>query len=117
MGFVTMIIMGMAARMLPIFEGAILPLHRLMDVTFALLNASVILRMAFGIVPSSLAWAGLGSSGSLGTIALACFALVVWRTQHTSSRQKYADMARNLGQQQLSFVRRQRGFPESPPPP
>jgi uncharacterized protein involved in response to NO len=117
LGFVTMAIMGMAARMLPLFEGAILPLHWLMDVTFALLNTSVLLRIAFGIIPSQAVWTGLALSGSLSTLALVCFTVVVWRTLHPSSRERYAEMARNLGQQHLVTVHGRRNSAQSAPSP
>jgi hypothetical protein len=116
LGFVTLVIMGMAARMLPLFEGAILPLHWLMDVTFALLNISVLLRIAFGIIPSPAVWTGLALSGSLSTLALVCFTVVVWRTLHSSSRERYAEMARNLGQQHLVTVQGRGSSLQSTPP-
>jgi hypothetical protein len=115
LGFVTMSIMGMAVRMLPIFEGAVVPLHGLMDGAFALLNAAVLLRLAYGTIPFPAAWVGLALSGSLATLALVCFSVVVWRTLHPSSRQKYAEMARNFGRQQLVFAQRQRGSSQTPP--
>ncbi len=77
MGFVTMTIFGFAARVLPLFEGRPLPMPRAMDAAFALLNASVVLRLAGGVIAAG-ATATLALSGVLGLAALACFAVVAW---------------------------------------
>lgn len=113
LGFVTMMIMGMAARMLPAFEGAVLPLHGLMDTAFVLLNVSVLLRLGFGIFPSTEAWVGLAISGVSGTLSLVCFSIVVWRTLQPASRRKYAEMARESGQQQVLNITRLPGRHDS----
>ena len=105
LGFVTMIIMGMAARMIPIFEGAVLPMQRLMDAIFVLINASVLLRLGFGIIPTGMVWFGLTLSGSLGTLSIACFALIIWQTIRHASRQRYSEIALAFGQQRLASGR------------
>ncbi len=89
LGFVSMMIMGMAARMLPLFEGAQLPHHRLMDGAFLALNSSVALRLAFGLVPGRVGSAGLGVSGVLGLLALVLFAFVVWKVLRPEAQEAY----------------------------
>jgi hypothetical protein len=102
LGFFTMMIMGMGSKMIPMFEGAILPAHRLMDLAFVCVNASVVLRLAFGVVPSGVAWPGLAASGALGTLALALFAWVVWRTLRLAAREEYRERAQAFGQEHLT---------------
>ncbi len=89
LGFVSMLIMGMASRMLPLFEGAELPHHRLMDAAFVGMNLSVGLRVLFGVWHTSIADAGLGVSGILGLLALACFAWPTWRVLRPAAREAY----------------------------
>jgi hypothetical protein len=89
LGTVTMLIFGMATRLLPVFEGARLQAPALMDVAYVLLNASVVVRVVFTIfsVPASAALLAL--SGVLGLAALVCFAIVVWRTLRPSAKEDY----------------------------
>ncbi len=108
LGFVTMIIMGMASRMIPLFEGAVLPWHWLMDTVFASLNASVVLRIVFGVISTDAAWVGLAVSGTLGTFAMASFAVIIWRTLQPSSRRQYVEMAQSFGVQRADQVRQER---------
>ncbi|MBI4311487.1 MAG: NnrS family protein [Chloroflexi bacterium] len=89
LGFLTQVIMGMAARMLPIFEGAVLPFQRLMDGAFVLLNASIALRAGFGLAGTDPATAGLAASGILGLLALALFAAVALGVLTSSARRTY----------------------------
>lgn len=89
LGFVTMMIMGMASRMLPMFEGAELPHQSLMDVAFVCLNASVVLRLVFGLFFRAGANAGLAVSGILGLIALTAFALVAWKAMRPAAQEAY----------------------------
>ncbi len=116
LGFVTMIIMGMASRMIPLFEGSVLPAHRLMDAVFASLNASVALRLLFGIASTNASWKGLAVSGTLGTFAMICFAWIIWRTMQPGSRRQYVEMAQTFGIQQAARARRQRDDREPPTP-
>lgn len=89
LGFITMMIMGMAARMLPLFEGAQLPHQPLMDVAFLALNSSVLLRVVFGLTLTGASSAGLAVSGVLGLLALALFAWVVWQVLRPAARERY----------------------------
>ena len=97
LGFITMIIVGMASRMVPMFEGAVLPLQRIMDLVFILLNLGVILRLGFGIIPSHNSWTGLALSGSLSTISITLFALIICLTLNPSSRNRYIEIAIEFG--------------------
>lgn len=108
LGFLSMVIMGMAARMLPIFEGAQLPYPRLMDAAFVALNGSVALRIGFGLVSTRATTAGLAISGALGLLALALFAIVVIGVLRPQARETYRrSMAARLEQRQqgVTFVR------------
>ncbi|MBM3946614.1 MAG: hypothetical protein FJ315_04330, partial [SAR202 cluster bacterium] len=80
LGVVTMMIMGMAARVLPVFEGKRLQSPRLMDTAFVLLTASVALRTAFSLTSVPASRALLGLSGVAGLAAVVLFAIVVART-------------------------------------
>ena len=104
LGFITMMIMGMGSRLLPLFEGAVLPAHRLMDLAFVCLNASVVLRLAFGVVPSGATWPGLAASGALGTLSLALFAWVVWHALKLAAREAYRERAQEFGREHMMPV-------------
>jgi len=119
LGFLSMAIMGMAARMLPIFEGAQLPYQRLMDGAFVSLNGSAALRVGFGLVGTDGATAGLALSGVLGLLALALFAIVVAGVLRPSARETYRrSMAERLEQrkQAVTFVRPSPQPPKPGPP-
>ena len=75
--------------MLPLFEGAFLPHHRLMDSAFVLLNLSVILRLVFGIVQTGASSALLGASGFFAVAAIALFGWVVRGVFRPSAREEY----------------------------
>ncbi len=101
LGFVTMMIMGMGSRMIPLFEGSILPVHRLMDLAYVSLNVGVVLRLAFGVLPLGAEWPGLAASGMLGTLALALFAWVIWRALNAPAREAYRARAEEFGRQHM----------------
>jgi uncharacterized protein involved in response to NO len=115
LGFITMMIMGMGSRMLPLFEGSILPGHRLMDLAFAGLNAGVVLRLAFGVFPLGAEWPGLAASGTLGTSALALYAWVIWRALNPAAREAYRERAQEFGRQQMMATPLVLGKPLRPP--
>jgi hypothetical protein len=50
-------------------------------------------------------WFGLTLSGSLGTLSIACFALIIWQTIRHASRQRYSEIALAFGQQRLASGR------------
>jgi uncharacterized protein involved in response to NO len=90
-GFVTLLIFGMGARLLPGFSGREHVAHpRLVWATFWLGNAAALLRVGPLLVPWLLALAGgvpappsphvLALSGLLDTAAVACFGWNLWRT-------------------------------------
>jgi uncharacterized protein involved in response to NO len=95
-GFVTLLILGMGARLLPGFLGRRLASARLVWATLWLGNAAALLRVAPALVPWLLApsgapapaWAGLTAaiggllalSGLLAMAAVACLGWNLWRT-------------------------------------
>lgn len=83
LGFLTLMVTGMALRMLPAFGGTLLAWPRLADASFWLVLASVSLRAPLNL--SSGPWPELAAalnsaSGVLGTLGLMCWSAVVWRT-------------------------------------
>ena len=52
-GFVTLLIIGVASKILPVFEGSDIRWPRLMDIAFVLVNTSVVLRVAGGFSTST----------------------------------------------------------------
>ncbi len=94
LGFITIMIIGMSTRMLPMFEAALLPLHGLLDVILILINLSVASRLIAGIIRFDLAWTVLALSGSFGTLSITLFGLVVWKLLRRSSRQEYIELTR-----------------------
>lgn len=87
LGVVTMMILGLGSRILPMFEDARLQWPRLMDVAFISLNLSVALRLVFSSVSVPGGDLLLALSGLSGLVALVCFALVVWRTFRPQARE------------------------------
>lgn len=80
-GLVTLLILGMAPRLVPGFVGR--PLHsaRLVWATLGLGNGAALLRVAPLFLPSSPVVLGLmGIAGVLGVAAVACLAWNLWRT-------------------------------------
>jgi hypothetical protein len=104
LGFVTMMIMGMACRMLPMFEGAFLPHHWLLDIVFVLLNMSVILRLVFGVIHVSASNAALGTSGVLGLTSIVLFTRVVRDVFKSSAREAYKTEMRKMSYARVEFV-------------
>ncbi|MDP6725394.1 MAG: NnrS family protein [Arenicellales bacterium] len=107
-GFITMMIIGMACRMLPMFEGAFLPHHRLLDIVFVLLNVSVSLRLVFGLVHISTSNAALGTSGVIGLISIVLFAWVVRGVFRPSAREAYRTEMRKMSYARIELVPRNR---------
>ncbi|HEX7593121.1 MAG TPA: NnrS family protein, partial [Anaerolineae bacterium] len=81
-GFITLLIFGMAARMLPGFSGkARVASTRLVVATFWLGNLAALCRVAPLLAPGVIgADIALGSSGAIGWLAVACLAVNLWRT-------------------------------------
>jgi uncharacterized protein involved in response to NO len=84
-GFITLLIFGMAARLLPGFSHKRrLAYPALVLVTFLLGNLAALLRVVPLFFPSSdLALALLGSSGAIGWLAVGCLAINIVRTVRT----------------------------------
>jgi type IV secretory pathway TrbD component len=107
-GFVTMMIIGMACRMLPMFEGAFLPHHRLLDVVFVLLNISVSLRLVFGMIRVGSSDAALGTSGVMGLASIVLFAWVVWGVFRPSARETYRTEMNKMSYARVELVSNKR---------
>lgn len=83
LGFLTQIIVGVAARLVPVFAGTPLWSTGWRDVTFYLLNAAVALRgleVLVEVAGLSEAWSYISLSGLLGVGAFAAFAVNVLMT-------------------------------------
>ena len=78
LGFITMTIIGFAARTLPLFAGRLLHHHWLLDLAFITLNAAVALRLLASIDGAPSSTRALALSGSLGLIAVIAFAITIW---------------------------------------
>jgi uncharacterized protein involved in response to NO len=82
-GLVTLLILGMAIRMVPGFAGRKLYSARLVWATVWLGNAAALLRVLPLFAPSSrMTMTLLGLAGLLGLAAVACLGLNLWRTVH-----------------------------------
>jgi uncharacterized protein involved in response to NO len=82
-GLITLLILGMAVRMLPGFAGRKLHSVSLVWATVWLGNAAVILRVVPLFLPSSqVTMAVLGLAGLLGLAAVACLGWNLWQTLH-----------------------------------
>jgi len=96
-GFATFMVTGMGSRMIPLFEGSILPWHKLMDAAFYLLTISVFSRTIGGFVTGTAGDWLLGISGSTGLIAVICGFLPILWSLRKLSRDKYTELAQELG--------------------
>lgn len=82
LGFLTLIIFGMAGRIVPVFRGVALRHARLMDAVLPVLVVSTALRVTLSLaLPATpAARAALATSGLLTFAAFAAFATVLWTT-------------------------------------
>jgi uncharacterized protein involved in response to NO len=108
LGFVTLLIMGVGSKILPVFEGSDIRHPRLMDIAFVLVNASVLLRVGFGFSTSTLAERALGVSGGVGFIGICLFAVVAFQAMTESARASYAARASTFGQIRFETSQRSR---------
>lgn len=87
LGFVTQMIIGVGSRALPVFAGRRLYSRGLVDVSFVLINAAVLLR-ALPALTATGTWDQryglIGASGALGLLAVAAFAYNIARTARAS---------------------------------
>lgn len=81
-GFITLLIFGMAARMLPGFSGkSRVASTKLVFATFILGNLAAFCRVAPLFAPGTIgAGIAYGSSGAIGWVAVACLGVNQWRT-------------------------------------
>lgn len=86
-GFITMMIIGYASKMIPTFRGVDMYSIRLSDMTFVLLNIGCFLRvfsqMLVGVAEENrIFYSALGVSGWFETAALAIFGYNIWKTMN-----------------------------------
>jgi uncharacterized protein involved in response to NO len=96
-GFVTSMIIGMGARMIPLFEGAIVPGRRLLDVSLVLLTVSVLTRTVAGFTLEGFTDSVLGISGLAGLIALVLSVPALAGSMREKARTAYAAIAKEQG--------------------
>lgn len=95
LGFLTLMVLGAAMRMVPAFGGTLLAWPRLGDAAFWLVLASVSLRVPFTLTSGpwpELAAALNGTSGVLGTVGLLCWSASIWRTLRAAGQPARAPM-------------------------
>jgi hypothetical protein len=69
-----------------------------MDIAFVLVNASMLLRVAFGFSTSTVAERALGAFGGIGFIGICLFAFVAFQLMTGSARVSYSVRAAAFGQ-------------------
>jgi len=82
-GFISLMIMGMSSRIIPVFAGRRLHSPALLGVAFVLANLGNVLRVVaqpYADLFGGPAFAVMGGSGFVGVAALAIFAYNLWRT-------------------------------------
>lgn len=93
LGFVSLMIFGMAVRIVPTFGGVALAAPKLVDWVFVVFNVGAVLRVVSLLL--SPAWpevfrAVAALSGVLGLIGLVFFAISLWRTLDATARARHA---------------------------
>lgn len=96
-GFVTSMIIGMGSRMIPLFEGAVVPGRWALDAGLALLSLSVLTRTLAGFTLEGLTDPVLAFSGTAGLLAIILSTPALIGSMKESSRAKYRTMAEELG--------------------
>jgi hypothetical protein len=99
-----MMIFGLSARMVPLFEPTGLPLQRAMDAAFVLLNVSVGLRLVFGLGSPVGSDVFLALSGVAGLAALICYSVPLFKSMRPAARAKHAEMMAGLGAERLHQI-------------
>jgi uncharacterized protein involved in response to NO len=84
-GLITLLILGMAIRMVPGFAGRKLHSAGLVWATVWLGNGAALLRVLPLFFPSRVSMGLLGLAGLLGLVAVACLGWNLWRTLRDSS--------------------------------
>lgn len=96
LGFITLMIFGMASRVIPVFSGTRLYAPGLLSAIFIVSNVGTALRVSFTLLPPlavALASAMRGVSGVLNLAGLALFAYVIWRTLDRAAEESKAAVA------------------------
>lgn len=91
-GFITMMIIGYASKMIPTFTGINMHSIRLSNITFILLNTGCFLRvfsqMLVGASGKTIFYGTLGTSGWFELAALGIFGYNLWKTMNTVQETK-----------------------------
>lgn len=93
-GFMAQMTFGMASRIVPVFEGRELKSGRILNACFYLLNAGVILRIAFQMLSVFYGYAlypGVALSGTLHFIAFAFLSYNIWTTMSAGKNDASVD--------------------------
>jgi len=96
LGFVSMTIVGFAARVLPLFEGRHLRRAWLLDAAFVTLNVSTATRLAASFEGLHFGWGPLALSGLLGVTAIGAFAFAIWPLLSNDGRARWSNAERRL---------------------
>lgn len=91
-GFITMMIIGYASKMIPTFKGIDMYSLKLSNLTFVLLNTGCFLRVfsqiLVGVNEKPLFYAVMGSSGWFEVAAIGIFGYNLWKTMNTTQEVK-----------------------------
>lgn len=82
-GFMAQMIFGMASRIVPVFQGVELKSARILNASFYLLNAGVLIRVVFQILSGNYGMAlypGVAVSGTLHFIVFVMLSYNIWAT-------------------------------------
>ncbi len=99
-GFITMMIIGYASKMIPTFKGINMHSIRLSNMTFILLNTGCFLRVfsqiLVGTSGKTMFYAIMGTSGWFELAALGIFGYNLWKTMNAVQEIKQPVAAKNL---------------------
>ncbi|MCF6154797.1 MAG: DUF1858 domain-containing protein [Candidatus Brocadia sp.] len=100
-GFITMMIIGYASKMIPTFKGIDMYSLKLSNITFILLNTGCFLRVFSQILVGTsggktIFYATMGSSGWFELAALGIFGYNLWKTLNTTQEAKPLVSAKKL---------------------